>query len=116
MKKYTVSEAAKKTGVAPTTIYGMIEHGELPASDSGGVLQLDEQVVRAMPRRPVGHPKSPPRQLKGAGYAAALRMLPESDQSVNVVAAAYGVTPSAVRDAVARYEKAVARALHKVNP
>lgn len=111
MKKYTVTEAAEKTGVAPTTIYGMIKRGEVSASASGAVLQLDEPALRAMPRRRVGHPRSAPRQLKGAGYAAALRALPESDQSVNIVAAAFGVTPAAVRDAVARYE----RALHKAN-
>lgn len=109
MKKYTVSEASAKTGVAPTTIYGMIEHGELAASTaaSDGVLRLDETALRSMPHRQVGHPKSKPRELIGAGYSAALRVLPDSDQSINIVAAAYGVTPSAVRDALARYKKAL---------
>lgn len=111
MKKYTVSEASAKTGVAQTTIYGMIEHGELLADLVCGVLQLDETVLQSMPRRSVGHPRSKPRELIGAGYAAALRVLPDSDQSVNIVAAAYGVTPSAVRDALSRYKKACTRTI-----
>lgn len=59
----TVAEAAGLLDVAPTTIYGMIERGELTADKDHEPFLLAAEDVMAAPKRGRGHPPVYPPEM-----------------------------------------------------
>lgn len=72
-KMITVAEAAERLGLAPPTVYGMIDDGRLPAYRLGRSVRVDEDEMetwkhaqRVKPSPPKPPIKRPPGRPKGS--------------------------------------------------
>jgi len=105
-KLLDVPAAAKKIGIAPSTVRGMIARGELPhTKDASGRVWLEAADVAATPRRSRGRQPQDPKNLIGRLYKSQVAKL----GSIQEVADKYQLTHQAVSDAIARYEAASRR-------
>ena len=102
-KRVDVAGAAKLLGVTTSTVYGMVQRGELSVVgyDEGRML-LDAAEVERQPHRRRGHPRQPAASLAGATYAAEVA----KGKSPADVARLHDVSRQDVSRAIARYNAA----------
>ncbi len=102
MKTLTVKQAARKMKKAQTTLYGMIESGEVPHStDEEGRIAVSPTDVASAPRRKRGHPFGDPETFRGKLFMELLGY----GYTVTRIANRYGISRQAVSKAIARYKE-----------